>query len=91
MLVVFFSTVAYTVLDPLPILEAYLSSLPRAYLAAGMRAYRRAARAVIGWTKASLVIGAIQALGVFIFLSWMHVPAPFVWAALAFFAWMSMQ
>jgi len=84
--VVFFSTVAYTVLDPRPLLNAYLGSLPRAYLPAGMRAYRRAAHSVIGWTKASLVIGAIQAVAVFIFLSLMDVPAALVWAALAFFA-----
>jgi putative permease len=83
---VFFSTVAYIVLDPRPLLNAYLGSLPRAYLPAGMRAYRRAAHSVIGWTKASLVIGAIQAVAVFIFLSWMDVPAALVWAALAFFA-----
>lgn len=84
--VVFFSTVAYVVLDPRPLLNAYLGSLPRAYLPAGMRAYRRAAHSVIGWTKASLVMGAIQAVAVFIFLSLMHVPAALVWAALAFFA-----
>jgi putative permease len=84
--IVFFSTVAYTVLAPRPLLNAYLGSLPRAYLSAGMRAYRRAAHSVIGWTKASLVIGAIQAVAVFIFLSLMDVPAALVWAALAFFA-----
>jgi predicted PurR-regulated permease PerM len=51
-----------------------------------MRAYRRASRAVIGWTKASLVIGAIQAIAVFIFLTLMEVPGALVWAALAFFS-----
>ena len=84
--VVFFSTVAYVVLDPRPLLNAYLGSLPRAYLPAGMRAYRRASHSVIGWTKASFVIGAIQAVAVFVFLSLMNVPAALVWAALAFFA-----
>lgn len=84
--IIFFSSVAYVVLDPRPILNAYLGSLPRAYLPAGMRAYRRACRSVIGWTKASFVIGAIQAVAVFAFLSWMQVPGALVWAALAFFA-----
>ena len=51
-----------------------------------MRAYRRASRAVVGWTKASLVIGAIQSVAAFIFLSLMDVPGALVWAALAFFA-----
>jgi predicted PurR-regulated permease PerM len=84
--ILFFSTVAYVVLDPRPLVRAYAGSLPRASLGAGMRAYRRACRAVIGWTKASLVIGAIQAVAVFVFLSLMHVPGALVWAALAFFA-----
>lgn len=84
--IIFFSTVAYVVLDPRPILRAYLGSLPRSSMGAGARAYRRACRAVIGWTKASLVIGAIQAVAVFGFLTWMEVPGALVWAALAFFA-----
>jgi putative permease len=84
--IIFFSSVAYVLLDPRPILKAYLGSLPRAYLPAGMRAYRRACHSVIGWTKASFVIGAIQAVAVFVFLSLMGVPGALVWAALAFFA-----
>jgi putative permease len=84
--IIFFSSVAYVLLDPRPLLRAYLGSLPRAYLPAGMRAYRRASRSVIGWTKASFVIGAIQAVAVFVFLSLMDVPGALVWAALAFFA-----
>ncbi|HKR24783.1 MAG TPA: AI-2E family transporter [Allosphingosinicella sp.] len=84
--IIFFSTVAYIVLEPRPILRAYLGSLPRAYQRPGMRAYRRASRAVVGWTKASLVIGAIQSVAVFVFLSLMDIPGALVWAALAFFA-----
>jgi predicted PurR-regulated permease PerM len=84
--IIFFSTVTYVVLDPRPILSGYLGSLPYAYRRPGMRAYRRASRAVVGWTKASLVIGAIQSVAVFIFLTWIDVPGALVWAALAFFA-----
>ena len=84
--IIFFTTVAYVVLDPRPILKGYLGSLPVAQRRAGMRAYRRASRSVVGWTKASLVIGAIQSVAVFIFLSIMDVPGALVWAALAFFA-----
>ncbi len=84
--IIFFSTVAYVVVDPQPILRAYIGSLPVASRRPGVRAYRRAARSVIGWTKASLVIGAIQSIAVFIFLSLMDVPGALVWAALAFFA-----
>ena len=84
--IIFFSTVAYVVLDPRPILRGYLGSLSHAYRRPGMRAYRRASRAVIGWTKASLVIGAIQAVAVFVFLTFMEIPGALVWAALAFFS-----
>ena len=84
--IIFFSMVAYVVLDPRPILRFYLGSLPHASRRAGMRAYRRAARAVIGWTKASLVVGAIQSIATLIFLSLMDVPGALVWAVLAFFA-----
>ena len=84
--IIFFSTVTYIVLDPKPIIRGYYGSLPLVHRRAGMRAYRRASAAVIGWTKASLVIGAIQALAVLIFLSLMGVPGALVWAALAFFS-----
>lgn len=84
--VIFFSTVAYIVVDPRPIVRAYCASLPFAYRHAGMRAYRRAVLSVIGWTEASFVVGAIQAVAVFIFLSIMEVPGALVWAALAFFS-----
>jgi len=84
--IIFFSTVAYIVLDPKPIIRGYYGSLPLIHRRAGMRAYRRASVAVIGWTKASLVIGALQAVATFIFLTLMHVPGALVWAALAFFS-----
>ena len=84
--IIFFSTVTYIVLDPKPIIRGYYGSLPLVHRRAGMRAYRRATKAVIGWTKASLVIGAIQAVATFIFLTLMDVPGALVWAALAFFS-----
>jgi putative permease len=83
---IFFSTIAYIVLDPKPLLRGYLGSLPLAARKPGMRAYRRSVRSVIGWSKASLVVGAIQAVAVFVFLSLMDIPGALVWAALAFFA-----
>ncbi|MGQ0660545.1 AI-2E family transporter [Sphingosinicella sp.] len=86
LLIIFFSTVVYIVLDPIPLLHGYIGSLPRNYRAAGMRAYRRATKAVIGWAQASLVVGAIQALLVFLFLTWLGMPGALVWAALAFFS-----
>jgi predicted PurR-regulated permease PerM len=86
LLVVFLSFVLYALLDPLPILRGYLGSLPVEHRRQGARAFARASRAVIGWTKASLILGVIEATAVFIFLTLMDVPGALVWAALAFFA-----
>jgi predicted PurR-regulated permease PerM len=86
LLIVFLSFVLYTLLDPMPILRGYLASLPRHHRRQGARALARASRAVTGWTKASLILGVIEAVAVFAFLTWMEVPGALVWAALAFFA-----
>lgn len=84
--VIFFSTIAYIVLDPFPIVRGYIRSLPFGSRRAGMRAYRRSVQAIIGWSKASLAVGAIQAVAVFFFLTLMDIEGALVWAALAFFA-----
>ncbi len=84
--IIFFSTVAYIVLDPMPIVRGYVRSLPFGWRPAGVRAYRRSVTAIIGWAKASLIVGAIQAIAVFFFLSYMGIEGALVWAALAFFA-----
>jgi predicted PurR-regulated permease PerM len=84
--IIFLSTVVYVVLDPVPVLRAYVGSLPASYRRSGVEAYRRASLAVIGWTKASLIVGTICFIAVFIFLSLINVPAALVWAALAFFS-----
>lgn len=84
--VVFMSFVLYALLDPTPIVRGYLGSLPAEQRRQGARAFARASRAVVGWTKASLILGIIQSSLVFVFLSWMEVPGAFVWAALAFFS-----
>ncbi|HEY0011526.1 MAG TPA: AI-2E family transporter [Allosphingosinicella sp.] len=86
LLVVFLSFVLYTLLDPMPVLRGYLGSLPSDHRRPGARALSRASRAVVGWTKASLILGMIESVAVFIFLTWMDVPGALVWAALAFFA-----
>jgi predicted PurR-regulated permease PerM len=84
--IIFMSAVIYTVLDPRPILKGYLGTLPQARRGQGVRAYRRAARAVIGWTEASLIVGAIEFVLVFGVLTYIGLPGVLIWAALAFFA-----
>ncbi len=86
LLIVFLSFVLYSLLDPVPILRGYLGTLPPPYRRRGARALAKASRAVVGWTKASLILGIVEAVLVFIFLTLMEVPGALVWAALAFFA-----
>lgn len=84
--IIFLSGVVNVVLDPQPILRAYLGSLPVEQRRAGMRAYRRASRSVVGWTEAALILGTIESILVFVVLSLLDIPGALVWAALAFFA-----
>ncbi len=83
--IIFLSGLISVVQRPRPVLRAYIGCLPSRHRLAGVRAYRRAARAVVGWTKASVFIGTIEFVLVFFFLSWLDVPGALVWAALAFF------
>jgi predicted PurR-regulated permease PerM len=86
LLIVFLSFILYTLLDPLPVLRGYLGSLPSHHRRQGARALARASRAVIGWTKASVILGIIEGTLAFIFLTILGVPGALVWAALAFFS-----
>ena len=52
--IIFFSTVAYIVLDPRPILKGYLGSLPHGSRRAGMRAYRRALSRLTGLDESQI-------------------------------------
>jgi predicted PurR-regulated permease PerM len=83
--IVFLSGVISVVQRPKPIFRTYVGSLPHRHRRAGVRAYRRFVRSVVGWTKASLIIGTVEFVLVFLFLSFLDVPGALVWAALAFF------
>lgn len=83
--IIFLSGVISVVSDPKPVLRAYIASLPTRHRFAGVRAYRRAQRSIAGWTKATLIIGIIEFVAVFAFLTLLGVPGALVWAALAFF------
>jgi predicted PurR-regulated permease PerM len=86
LLILYLSAVLYITSDPLPLMRGYLAALPVRHRAAGIRAYRGASRAVVGWIRANIIVGPIEAVASGIFLSLMHVPGAIVWAALAFFA-----
>lgn len=83
--IIFLSGVISVVSNPRPVLRAYIASLPAAHRRAGVRAYRRAQRAIAGWTRATVVIGTLEFVLVFLVLTLLDVPGALVWAALAFF------
>lgn len=86
LLILYLSAVLYMTADPYPLMRGYVQALPVRYRAAGIRAYRGASTAVHGWIRANVIVGPIEAVTSFIFLSVMHIPGAIVWASLAFFA-----
>ncbi len=85
-LVVVASAVVYLLVDPKPLLRGYVLALPEHLRDAGVRAFTRASRMVVGWMWSNIVVGAVEAVAASIFLSLLHVPGALVWGAFAFFA-----
>lgn len=85
-LVVVASAVVYLLVDPRPLLRAYVLALPERARDPGVRAFTRASRMVVGWMWSNIVVGLIQAVIATIFLSIIGVPGALVWGAFAFFA-----
>lgn len=83
---VLLGVILYMVLDPRPLLAAYVSALPPHLRDPGVRALTRASQMVVGWVYASTIISAMKAIPAFFFLSWMGLPGALVWAVFTFFA-----
>lgn len=86
MLLVVASVTVYAVLRPRPLLAAYLASFPERHRDKAAEAYSESARMVVAWLWSNVVVGTIEAIASGIALTLLGVPAPLVWAALAFFA-----
>jgi putative permease len=78
--------VLYMVIDPRPLLGAYIASLPPHLRAPGIRAFTRASQMVVGWVYASAIISAMKAIPAFFFLSWIGLPGALVWSVFTFVA-----
>jgi putative permease len=83
---VLFGVVLYMVLDPRPLLAAYISALPPHLRGAGIRAFTKASQMVVGWVYASTIISLLKAVPAFFFLSWIGLPGALVWAVFTFFS-----
>lgn len=80
------STVLYMVAYPLPLLRTYQQLLPPARREDGVRAFVSASRMIVGWIRANVIAGALEAVAVALVLSLLNVPGALLWAVLAFFA-----
>lgn len=86
LLVMFFSIVAYMLIDPVPLVETYLNLFPNEKRHKAAHALARASNMMVGWMKSNLVVGVIEAVLVFFFLTYMDVPGVWIWVGLAVFA-----
>jgi len=84
--IIFVSMVVYAVTNPRPLVELYLSIFPPVQRDKAATALRKTSVMLIGWIRANLIGGGIEAVLVTAFLSFMNVPGAWVWGALAFFA-----
>ena len=85
-IIFFMSMVVYAVTNPRPLAELYLSFFPPAHRDKAVTALTKTSVMLIGWIRANLIGGSIEAVLVTAFLSFMDVPGAWVWGALAFFA-----
>lgn len=84
--IVFISMVVYAVATPRPLVELYLSIFPPVQRDKAAAALSKTSVMLVGWIRANLIGGSIEAVLVTAFLSIMNVPGAWVWGALALFA-----
>lgn len=84
--IVLISAMIHSLLRPQPLLRTYLQLFPAHRRSAAEQAFTEASRGVVGWIRANVIIGGIEAVAVGVVLGLLGVPGAVVWAALAFFA-----
>lgn len=82
-LIMFFSVVVYMLISPAPLVETYLLLFSQKNRPKAGRALAQASKLVAGWMWSNFVVGFIEAVATFAFLSYTEVPG--VWAGLALF------
>jgi predicted PurR-regulated permease PerM len=86
LLVVFFSIIAYMLINPAPLVETYLLIFPKGKRPKAAEALATASKMMVSWVWSNFIVGLIEAVAVFIFLSLMGIPGVWVWAGLTLFA-----
>lgn len=85
-LIVFFSLVVYMLINPAPLIQTYLMLFAPEKRDKAAQALARASKMMVGWMWSNLVVGSMEAVAVFFFLTAMDVPGVWVWVGLALFA-----
>jgi predicted PurR-regulated permease PerM len=85
-IVVFISMVIFMVINPRPLLELYLSVFRPENREKAAKALAKSSVMLIGWMRANLIGGGIEAVCVVSFLNIIHLPGAWVWGALTFFS-----
>lgn len=86
LMVIFFSIIAYMLINPAPLIETYLLIFPKSKRPKATFALARSSSMMVAWLWSNLFVGVIEAVAVFIFLSFIHLPGVWVWAGLTLFA-----
>lgn len=84
--ILFICIIAYTVARPAPLLEIYFSLFNFDKREKAQKALLHTSTMLIGWVKANLIGGTIEAILTTTFLSIMGVPGAWVWGALVIVA-----
>lgn len=85
LLVIFLSIVAYMLLNPVPLIKTFLGFFAQQKRPKVVQALSQASTMMVGWLWANFVVGLMEAIIVFFFLSFMGVPGVWIWAGLALF------
>jgi predicted PurR-regulated permease PerM len=86
LLIIFISMIVYAVTNPKPLVETYFSFFRPDQRNKAATALLNASGMLVGWFRANLIGGGIEAVCVSVFLSAMNVPGALVWGGLAFFS-----
>lgn len=84
--ILFLSIVAYMLISPAPLIKVYLEMFSEKNRTKAANALSASSTMLKGWMWSNLIVGSIEAVSVFVFLSIMNVPGVWVWAGLALFA-----
>lgn len=85
-IVVMLSMVLFIVAKPRPLLRLYLLAFPPRLRDPAAQALTRSSVMVVGWMWSNVIVGSLEAVAAFFFLSFMDIPGALVWASLTLFA-----